>query len=357
MKLSTVIIAKNEEEYLEQCLKSIASVSDEIVFVDTGSTDRTKEIASHYTKSIYDFEWIDDFSAARNFGKEKSTGDVILSIDGDEAVSEKDWPKIYEVKKIFPANIVWGLSLPVRNYVKDVLDYDFFFCESEYPAMEPPCAGYVQHYKTLIFPNRKEIFFENIVHESVEESLLRNNGKIEKVDIPVHHYGYLKKSLSDKQSGYEKLLIKELEKDKENLKKNYDYAHFLFIHKRNRQALPYMEKAYDLSGRVKGRIAYFLAIVYYSLNDLSSAKGLFEGLMGLKQPGVTYYLALIADKEGFKDKALQYVRKGLRSFKENVFLLKLAVDIYKREKKEKLAAEYTTRLQMIYKKQTGEKDK
>ncbi|MBI2653785.1 glycosyltransferase [Candidatus Woesearchaeota archaeon] len=64
--LSLCIVTKNEENHLEQCLNSVKNIVDEIIIVDTGSTDRTKEIAKKFGAKIYDFKWIDDFSAARN---------------------------------------------------------------------------------------------------------------------------------------------------------------------------------------------------------------------------------------------------------------------------------------------------
>ena len=61
------MIVKNEEKHLARCLDTVRDLMDEIIIVDTGSADRTKEIAARYTDRIYDFAWIDDFSAARNF--------------------------------------------------------------------------------------------------------------------------------------------------------------------------------------------------------------------------------------------------------------------------------------------------
>lgn len=82
MKVSYAFIVKNEEDHLENALKSIEG-ADEIVIVDTGSTDRTLEIARKYTDKIFEFPWIDDFAAARNFAISKCTGDWVQSIDAD----------------------------------------------------------------------------------------------------------------------------------------------------------------------------------------------------------------------------------------------------------------------------------
>ena len=82
-KVSVGMIVKNEEVMLAECLESVKG-ADEIVVVDTGSTDRTKEIAARYTDKIYDFKWIDDFAAARNFVISKCSHDWILSIDADQ---------------------------------------------------------------------------------------------------------------------------------------------------------------------------------------------------------------------------------------------------------------------------------
>lgn len=87
------MIVKNEGVMLEQCLESVKD-ADEIIIVDTGSQDNTKEIAQKFTSNLFDFEWIDDFSAARNFAKTKCTGDYILSIDADETLEEGGIQKI-----------------------------------------------------------------------------------------------------------------------------------------------------------------------------------------------------------------------------------------------------------------------
>ena len=81
--ISAVLIVKNEEELLSRCLDSLKGIG-EIVITDTGSEDKTKEIARKYTDKIFDFPWIDSFCQARNFSNSKATGDWILTIDADE---------------------------------------------------------------------------------------------------------------------------------------------------------------------------------------------------------------------------------------------------------------------------------
>lgn len=81
---------KNEERILKRCLDSVRDLVDEIIIVDTGSTDATKWIAAGYTDKIYDFTWNDDFSAARNFAFSKATKEYIYSADADEVLSEEN---------------------------------------------------------------------------------------------------------------------------------------------------------------------------------------------------------------------------------------------------------------------------
>lgn len=93
------MIVKNEEEVLHQCLSSVKDLCDEIIIVDTGSTDKTKEIAKEFTDKVIDFKWIDDFSAARNFAFSHATKDYILWIDADDILLVEDQEKFKLLKE------------------------------------------------------------------------------------------------------------------------------------------------------------------------------------------------------------------------------------------------------------------
>lgn len=96
--ISLCMIVKNEEDVIERCLNSVASLIDEIIIVDTGSTDSTKDLVKNFTNKIYDFEWINDFSAARNFAFDQATMDYILWLDADDIIPPKDCIKFLKLK-------------------------------------------------------------------------------------------------------------------------------------------------------------------------------------------------------------------------------------------------------------------
>lgn len=116
--ISAVLIVKNEEAMLGRCLESVKD-ADEIIICDTGSTDKTIEVAKKYTDKIFtDFNWCDDFAAARNHAKSKATGDFILSIDADEFCH--DFSKAREAvewgHEVLNVKMVVGSSDPEQHF-------------------------------------------------------------------------------------------------------------------------------------------------------------------------------------------------------------------------------------------------
>ena len=98
--ISLCMIVKNEEQVLSRCLDSVADLMDEIIIVDTGSTDRTKEVAARYTDQIYDFAWTGNFAEARNYAASKATGDYIYTADADEYLEPEELQKLLQLKKV-----------------------------------------------------------------------------------------------------------------------------------------------------------------------------------------------------------------------------------------------------------------
>lgn len=114
--VSICIIVKNEEKAIEQCLKSLLPLNYEIVVVDTGSTDRTREIAANYTDKVYDYEWKQDFAAARNFAIGKATSDYIMMIDSDETLISYDKKELESLIEKYPDGV--GRLLVINEYIR-----------------------------------------------------------------------------------------------------------------------------------------------------------------------------------------------------------------------------------------------
>lgn len=157
MKLSCVLIVKNEQDCLEKCLKSIKK-ADEIVVCDTGSQDLTIEIAKKYTDKIFHFDWIGDFSAARNYAKEQCTGDFILSIDADHQLITP----ISEIKKIISKTKAKVLNIKSRS-------------------------GNNWHYRAVLWKNLPEIKWIGKVHENLNFKGEENTTIERRCDYSINH--------------------------------------------------------------------------------------------------------------------------------------------------------------------------
>lgn len=97
---SLCMIVKNEEAVLSRCLDSLCDIMDEIIIVDTGSTDKTKKIAKNYTNKVFDYKWRNDFADARNFAASKAVGDYVYTADADEYLDDENREKLRQLKRI-----------------------------------------------------------------------------------------------------------------------------------------------------------------------------------------------------------------------------------------------------------------
>ena len=219
--ISLCMITKNEENFLEQCLNSVKDLVNEIIIVDTGSTDNTKQIARKFTDKIYDFEWCDDFSAARNESLKYATKDWILILDADEVISKEDHVKIKEL-------IVDGqaYTLIQRNYfssednfskseginVKGTGQSSFVYSKDDSYSESKNTLGWMPTPIIRLFRN-DNIKFSGVVHEDVFDSV---KGKIINSTIPIHHFGKLNpETWKKKWELYEKLAEKKVEQEKD----------------------------------------------------------------------------------------------------------------------------------------------
>lgn len=147
--ISLCMIVKNEEAVLKRCLDSLKSIVDEMIIVDTGSTDRTKEIALQYTDKVYDFTWVDDFSAARNASFEKASCDYIYVADADEVLDEENQQEFLKLKQVL---------LPEIDIVQ-MLYCNQLECGTTY--------NFDEEYRPKLYRRLRTFHWEEPVHEAV----------------------------------------------------------------------------------------------------------------------------------------------------------------------------------------------
>ena len=135
--ISLCMIAKNEEALLASCLQSVRPILSEIIFVDTGSTDRTVQIAQSYVAKIIHEPWREDFAAARNISLEHATSDWILVLDADEVIAESDLPGLQALTK---DRRVCSEFLQ-RHYSNDYRLSNYTPVSGEFPKLEAGHAG------------------------------------------------------------------------------------------------------------------------------------------------------------------------------------------------------------------------
>ncbi len=197
-RLSLCMIVKDEERFLPDCLASVRGLVDEIIIVDTGSSDTTKEIAQSFINEmngkLIDFVWIDDFSAARNEALKHATGDWILVLDADEVIAQQDHEKIQQLIRTSPAT---AFFVQHRDYGKTPLRGQFAGEEWRTIAPNDPYkwqakdfVGYKPDTHIRLFKNHQGYRYEYCVHEDVHLSIARNKGTIHDAPFVIHHYGF-----------------------------------------------------------------------------------------------------------------------------------------------------------------------
>jgi glycosyltransferase involved in cell wall biosynthesis len=232
-RISLCMIAKDEENNLVRCLRSVKPLVDEIIVVDTGSADRTKDIATALGARVFEFSWEDDFSAARNFSISQARGDWILVLDADEVISPVDHASLLRLTKV--GSLKAGYSLTTRNYLNTLSVTQWTANNGTYD--EEAGNGWIPSEKVRLFPKDRRIHFENPVHEFVEPSLERICIPIKKCNIPVHHYGKLNEK-KEKRKGEDYFLLgkKKLEKSSADIQSLRELAVQANILKRHEEA-------------------------------------------------------------------------------------------------------------------------
>lgn len=209
VKISLCMIVKDEQDVLARCLDHIKDIVDEIVIVDTGSTDNTKQIAMRYTDQVYDYIWQDDFAAARNFAFSKGTKDYLFWLDADDVVLEQDAEKLLQLKQTLSPEVDMVM-----------MQYHVAFDKEGNPSFS--------YERERLVKREKGYQWKGAVHEAITPS-----GNILHTDIAITHQ---KLHPSDPDRN-----LRILEKIKKNTgldpRQQFYYARELMNHHRDKEAI------------------------------------------------------------------------------------------------------------------------
>jgi glycosyltransferase involved in cell wall biosynthesis len=226
--LSLCMIVKNEEKVLKRCLDSVHGIVDEIIIVDTGSTDSTKEIALKYVDRVYEFEWTNSFADARNYAQKKAKGEWILVLDADEYVDRESLQKLLTI---------------LKNSKEDVDGYDVTI----YNFMGTYGERVLQHRSTRIYRNDPNIHYYRSIHEQLKKN--KNQELItETIPFIIYHSGYMTQTVKEKNKNKRNAELIEKELNSSN-SKGFDYFNLAneYLSKAEvEEALKYYLKAYML---------------------------------------------------------------------------------------------------------------
>lgn len=361
------MIVKNEEKFLSKCIDSVRKIISEIIIVDTGSTDKTVEIANGYSAKVYNYEWNDNFAEARNFAISKASSDWVLLLDADEEVIEDGCEKIL--------NFINKTSLDGCNFV--VYNYTGNDISSEYTV----------HNAFRLLRNNGKYKFKGEIHEQI---VRKDNkgivGLFAVSDIVIKHYGYLNSVINEKKKRDRNIpiILKQLELEPENafylfnlgneyLAKqdvnealkiynkamnyadvNQPYAPHLFYRrltclmqlKRYEEAITAANQALNQYPKSTD-FEYLKGTIYFECSRLTLAIDSFNKCIEMGEP--PSYLKFLSDCCSFKpyialgeiyenvsdyDKAIDFYNKALNSNKDAYYILYTIGSILKKQYKD-----------------------
>ena len=314
--ISLCMIVKNEADFLEQCLNSVKEIADEIIIVDTGSTDSTKEIAKKFNAKIIEHKWNNDFSEARNISLQNAAKDWILVLDADELIEEKDFDKIKNL--IESSDDFAGFKLEQRSYINNYFEgalenkSDFGLIK-QYPF-------YISNFLVRLFKNKLGIKFRHRVHELVEDYMEEHGLKYKKNDIILHHFGSLKgeETVKEKAEQYSEIILKQLEESPESARYNYQAGRMYTGKGDLNNALVYFKKSAKIEPNYK-LVFSEIAKIYLQTGDKNKAVEYFKKSIyhNPENPSPANNLAVVYMSMGKFDKAKEILKEQLKKHPDN----------------------------------------
>ena len=239
------MIVRDEARWLPISLATAQPFVDEIIIVDTGSTDDSVKIAESFGAIILHQPWDHHFSKAKNLALEKASKEWILVLDADEVILPEDFKKL---KLLMGTGKADAYKLELRNYVK-ALEPGSVPCIASEATMG--ATAYRPIKLARLFKN-KGYRYQHRVHEMIEPSVEASKGKLEDANIPVHHYGILTTTnLKHKQRYYAWLVFKQVQEDPKNVRSLFLAGQFKHDQRKLDEAFFYFKKITDIDPKYK----------------------------------------------------------------------------------------------------------
>ena len=267
-EVSLCMIVKNEEQNIRRCLESVKDIVDEIIIVDTGSTDNTVEICKSYGAQVYHFEWCNDFSAARNESLKYPTKDWILIMDADDEFCVEDKDKF-------------------RKLLNTRLDENSvcFFETLNYFGSTADSNNISVNLNPRLFKNNHGFHYEGKVHNQLVNSKYKFTGT--SYPIKIYHYGYLDKYVisQEKRKRNISLLEEQIRKEPDKKYAYFNLGNEYFAMNDKKKALEHYFKAYEDFNPITGYGSALIARIIISYFVLEQYKEALEFV----DTGVQYY--------------------------------------------------------------------
>ncbi len=274
--ISLCMIVKDEEKFLEGCLQSVRDLVGEVVIVDTGSSDRSCEIAESFGARLFHIEWKDDFSAARNFALQECRMPWILYLDADERLHQEHHAAVLQAVASGKAD---AYSVKIYSPVSGVL-------------------GSVPHSQVYprLFRKFPGVQFEGKIHEQITPSLKRTNARFKRLDVTIEHLGYAQNDqvLNDKVKRNLDYLHKQVESEPENSYALFQLGQTLLLDEKVEEGINFLKKALALNqlpSNLSATIQIMLANEDFKAGKFASALQYIEkGLALAPRQRLGYFL-------------------------------------------------------------------